>query len=656
MVDLSELYSAQVIAELPTLLSDKTTKGNIIWATDAYASLGEGYDAKHEMTPAHISIMGESRPRPRIQKEADEQQDRTRKHAEVFTPAWICNKMNNACDEIWLGGTDVFNAEDGKNWVVTGEAITFPQKKSWQQYVDLRVIEITCGEAPFLASRYDTATGDEIPIKHRIGILDRKLRIVRENANGDVEWLKWAIRAFQSVYGYEFQGDNLLIARVNLLLTFADAALEVLGRPAKPEELHCVANIISWNLWQMDGLKGTVPFGTLQESSIQLSLLDLLSEEHENSPERCPRCRIMDWRGMGSICYSDRMTRKGKEMKFDFVIGNPPYQITVEGTSDKPVYNEFMDAAYQIADRVELITPARFLFNAGKTPKIWNEKMLSDTHLRVLYYEQNSGKVFANTDIKGGIAITYRDSSMSFGAIGMFSQFSELNRIRDKVTHNPQFSTICSIIHQQSKFDLDVLYNDFPDYQSIVGSDGRERRLTTKIFEQLPVFTEDRISESQIGIIGLIKNKRFTRYIERKYNCESDDLFAYKVLVPASNGTGAIGEVLSTPLIGEPLIGEPLIGYTQSFIGFGNADNEGYAIALIKYIKCKFTRCLLGVLKITQHNHAETWRYVPLQDFAASSDIDWSRPIPAIDQQLYKKYGLSEEEIAFIETHVKEMS
>lgn len=397
MVDLSELYSAQVIAELPTLLSDKTTKGNIIWATDDYASLGEGYDAKHEIMPTQIGIMGESRPRPRIQKQIDEQQDRTRKHAEVFTPAWVCNRMNNAFDEMWFGGTGVFNVEEGKNWVATGAAITFPNKKNWQQYVDLRVIEITCGEAPFLVSRYDTSTGDEIAIKNRIGILDRKLRVVRENTYDDVEWLKWTIRAFQSVYGYEFQGDNLLIARINLFLAFADAALEELGRPAKPEELHCIANIISWNLWQMDGRKGTVPFGTIQESSIQLSLLDLFSEEYENSPEGCPRCRIMDWRGMGSVCYSDRMTRKGKEMKFDFVIGNPPYQEVTDSDSTRmpPVYDVFMDESYKIGDYVELITPARFLFNAGQTPKAWNQKMLEDPHLSVLYYEQDGTKMGA---------------------------------------------------------------------------------------------------------------------------------------------------------------------------------------------------------------------------------------------------------------------
>lgn len=338
-------------------------------------------------------------------------------------------------------------------------------------------------------------------------------------------------------------------------------------------------------------------------------------------------------------------------MKFDFVIGNPPYQEETEGTSDKPIYNFFMDGVFKIADKVELITPARFLFNAGKTPKAWNEKMLADRHFQVLYYEQNSGKIFSNTDIKGGVAITYRDATTDFGSIGAFSAYIELNSILKKVISQPNFETIDDLIVQQNKWNLEVLYRRHPEYRQKIGSGGTEKRLTTPIFSSLEVFRAEE-QTGDIKILGLIDNKRYYRFIEPEYLDQNHaSLFKYKVIVPASNGSGAIGEVLSTPLIGEPLI-----GYTQSFIGFGAFDTEYEAVAMCKYIKTKFARTLLGTLKVTQHNHKGTWRYVPLQDFTPASDIDWTKSISEIDRQLYKKYGLDETEIQFIETHVKEMT
>lgn len=337
-------------------------------------------------------------------------------------------------------------------------------------------------------------------------------------------------------------------------------------------------------------------------------------------------------------------------MKFDYCLGNPPYQEKTADTSDKPIYNSFMDGAYMISDKVELITPARFLFEAGKTPKEWNKKMLADPHLKVLHYEQNSEKVFPNTDIKGGVAITYHDTTQVFGSIGAFSAFQELNNILNKVKPNLNGQSLDDIIVQQNKWNLTALYSDYPEYKSRIGSNGTEKRLTTPIFSSLEVFKEN-VQEGDITVLGLIKNKRYYRYVARKYIEEKhENLDLYKVIIPASNGSGAIGEVLSTPLVGEPLV-----GYTQSFIGVGAFSTESEAEAALKYVKTKFARTMLGILKITQHNHKGTWRYVPLQDFTPASDIDWSQSVSEIDQQLYKKYSLSQGEIDFIETHVKEM-
>lgn len=242
---------------------------------------------------------------PRISKDVEQQIQRTRKSAEVFTLAWIFNKMNNFCDEEWFGYKDVFNCQAEHEWIPIKEKVKFPEGKNWKEYVDSRRLEITCGEAPYLVSRYDTSTGEFIKINKRIGILDRKLRIVNENATDEIEWMKWTIRAFQSVYGYEYQGDNLLIARINLLMTFADYLDNKLHRQPKKTELRKIANIISWNIWQIDGLKGTVPMGVLKEEFHQMSLFESVQdvEEIENEPE--VQCKIYDWRRQMSVLYCD---------------------------------------------------------------------------------------------------------------------------------------------------------------------------------------------------------------------------------------------------------------------------------------------------------------------------------------------------------------
>lgn len=205
-------------------------------------------------------------------------------------------------------------------------------------------------------------------------------------------------------------------------------------------------------------------------------------------------------------------------------------------------------------------------------------------------------------------------------------------------------------MYLQNRFDLNALYEDYPEAKGIISSDGKERRIVTSSFNKLPVFKEQG-DEDSVRILGLAGvNKRTYKWIKRKYIEDNGNLGQYKVVLPKSNGSGAIGEVLSTPLIGEPLI-----GYTQSFIGIGSFDCRETAEAVLKYVKSKFARALLGVLKITQDNPPEKWKYVPLQDFTSASDIDWSKPIPDIDRQLYAKYGLDEDEIEFVESHVKEM-
>lgn len=300
LISLGE-YPVQPVLRL--LLQDKTTKQNIIWATNTYASLGYGYTDHDQMQPSLFSGFRAGIIQPRTQRSREHQAARTRQKAEVFTPIWICNQMNNTCDEEWFGRKNVFNIQNGAERTMVDKMVVFPEKKKWMDYVDSRRLEITCGEAPFLVSRYNASTGEAIPIKDRIGILDRKLRIVNENTHTEEEWLKWVTRAFQSVYGYEYQGDSLLIARANLVNTFTEYLDDRWHREATKQELQKIANIIIWNLWQMDGLTDTVPGGAPAGESYQMTLFDIM--EPEEPLKLSLRCKIFDWRAEQSLFYSD---------------------------------------------------------------------------------------------------------------------------------------------------------------------------------------------------------------------------------------------------------------------------------------------------------------------------------------------------------------
>ena len=648
-----ELLRLRSLKLLKKLLVDKTTKKNIMWATDAYRALGAGYERNREMDEDLITGMHADVIKTRARKAMEQQSERTKQHAEVFTPLWVVKKMVDHADEVWFGVPDMF-FKDGERT----EKVKFPADgEGWQAYVDSRRMEITCGEAPYLATRYDVETGEAIPVERRIGILDRKLRVVTENAEGESEWLKWAYRALEATYGYEFQGDNLLIARVNVLMTFAEHLQAHFERKPTERELSHAANIIVWNVWQMDGLSGTIPYCKAEEG-VQISLFELLDPE-ENAraaAETQPHCMIYNWRSKQPVEYLSLKKGRNESMKFDYIIGNPPYQDEAIGenvTYAPPIYHLFMEEAYKISDKVELIHPARFLFNAGSTPKDWNRKMLSDPHFKVLHYEQKSAKIFADTDIKGGVAISYRDAGKKFGAIETFTAFDELNGIMRKVYLSTEFESFSKIVVTRTAYRMtDKMHEDHPEAISQL-SKGHPYDMSTNIFERLPqIFYDDKPEDGKeyIQMIGRENNKRAYKYVRREYVNQVDNLEKFKVFVPKSNGSGALGEILTTPLIGQPLI-----GHTESFISIGSFDTEEEVNACYKYVCGKFARCLLGVLKVTQDNPPEKWKYVPMQDFTVDSDIDWSQSVSGIDRQLYRKYGLDQREIEFIESHVKEM-
>lgn len=261
-IDIKENDLLKIDPELLSiLLKDKTTGNNIIWATDNYVKYGFSYAAEKEIKIELITSRHGGIIKPRIEKLKTEQQQRVRQKAEVFTPSWICNMQNNKVDEEWFGRKDVFNLEKENCWEVTKEKIIFSdsEKKSWKDYVLSKRLEMSCGEAPYITSRYDAVTGDYIEVSNRIGILDRKLRIVSENTETREDWVKWAYSAVQNVYGFDWQGDNVLIARENLLFTIAEHYEAKFNEKLETQDLIGFAKVIAWNIWQMDGIKYVIP-------------------------------------------------------------------------------------------------------------------------------------------------------------------------------------------------------------------------------------------------------------------------------------------------------------------------------------------------------------------------------------------------------------
>ncbi|HFU4559774.1 TPA: Eco57I restriction-modification methylase domain-containing protein [Streptococcus suis] len=626
-IDISEESLARESSGLlRTLLKDRTTNKSIVWATRSYELLGKGFGLYDRITPSKVTGPYANLIQPRSEKSKYEQKDRTKVRAEVFTPTWLVKKQIEAVDQDF-------------------------QDLDLEAYLNLKWLEITCGEAPYMVSRYDTVIGQALDLEERVGFLDRKLHRLSQQVHEEEAWFQGAVTAYQNAYGYEYQGDSLLLARENLLASFIDYYQAKFDKEPSSSQKQTIAQIISYNVLQMDGLTYTSPYSEQAKEAVQLSLFEEIAEQ-TSQPQKA---QIKDWKTNELIDF-ERLSQGESPMKFDVVIGNPPYQEEAQGTStkDMPIYHKFLEESYKIASKSLLITPARFLSNAGGTPKAWNIKMLNDPHVTVSFFEQKSGNVFPGTDIKGGVAITYRDDNKYFGPIEVFTPFLELQNILKKVTKY-QISPLSDIISNRGAYRFsDLVYSEHPELMKRVS----DRRISTNAFDNVPELffdNEPNDGNEYAKIFGRSKNERIYKWFRKDYMNEPENFNKYKVIIPNANGSGAIGEVLSTPLIGEPLIGEPLIGFTETFISIGMFETLTEVENCLKYIKSKFARALLGILKITQHNTAEKWAKVPLQDFTSSSDIDWSQSVAEIDTQLYKKYGLSQEEIDFIESKVKAM-
>ena len=469
------------------------------------------------------------------------------------------------------------------------------------QNIHTKILEPTFGEGVFI-----------------IEILKRRLQLCHNDSD--------ILTALSNIYGIELQTDNVDNTKKNIHALIDD----------KVSDKNLAARIIDANFLQGDFLKRKNSDG----NTIFFRDWDIPSGNFT------------------TFTVNDVEFRNSFNHVSDFIIvGNPPYQQDTKGdnkTYAAPIYHNFLLASYGISREVLMIHPARFLFNAGGTPKDFNKKMLNDEHLKVVKYYPDASEVFANVDIKGGVVITYRNADKNFGAIGTFTAFPELNSILHKVINRADFQPLSKITFGRTNYRLSKKFiEENPDAPFL---DRKNDFFKSNVFvyaENYFFYTKPDDDNEYFQVLGLFNGDRFLKWIRRDYielSPENKNFYKYKVFVPEANGSGALGEKVSTMLVGSPLVGS-----TQTFISVGAFDIRAEAEACIQYIRGKFCRAMLGILKVTQHNPPETWSKVPLQNFHADSDIDWTVSVAEIDLQLYEKYGLTAEEINFIEDNVRAM-
>ena len=676
-VDIKENYIHELNDKLlEILLKDHSSNKNILWATDNYKHKGTGYYAHDNITLKAITGRNGLVIKPRVEKSKKEQDLRIKQKAEVFTPSWICNDMANNLDETWFEKQGVFNVKNDKTWTVNTNKTPFTNK-TWQDYVKLKVLEISCGEAPFLVSRYDTVTGKWLDVNERIGMLDRKLRVVNENTDNADDWLYWATEAFKATFGYEWQGDSLLIARENLLFTFIDYYSDRFNSKPTDDQLIEIAKILSWNIWQMDGLKYVIPNSCKPVPKMQLSIFE------DEEPEECPSCKkgnnhshtgiyskIMNWDTKRSI----KFYKGEKKMKFDFVIGNPPYQETINKTETQTqanstwIYQHFQVAADKIGRCSCLIYPFGGWFDSPTRLGGLGNTILKDGHTISVYaFEGTSDKrawyrtdkkpepLFGeNANLSAGVSIVLRDE-------GQHNTFKYANRMytdavvnvdtkdTDDITPNPLFININSKLGKNKLIE-----------QTKKGVFGIE----SNFVELNPEKVSQNENDWKNPILLLTNDKsgstgRAKLFYTDKTNIPKGNTYfdCYKVIINSAYPKKSLTSGNPTITNVQRRINElvevlsPNSAFGSSRMSLFMTESKEECDNFIKYTKTKF----FAGLTLQEPNRRATFGdIIPCQNYSKTSDIDWSKSIEEIDRQLYDKYKLTEEEINFIETHVRE--
>jgi hypothetical protein len=324
-----DIFENEILKSYPEvlgiLLCDRTTNKNIIWATNNYQKLGSQYQFSSPIEIELITGQNGNVIMPRVAKKQMLKTLRVKDMAEVFTSAWICNVQNNLIDNLWFEKENVFNTEiklsnNDYRWKTNNKKIIFPKNKTWKDYIESKRLEVACGEAPYITSRYDAVTGKFIPVKKRIGLLDRKLRIINENTDTPKKWLDATRTAYKSTYAYEWLGDSLLLAREAMLYTFIENYTLKFDKNPSLKSIKYIANILSWNVWQMDGLKGVIPnsckdkkietFNLFNEQKVvNAACVGCVNKTIKN--HNGVYCIIKDW------SIKDKKTgKKGQKLKF----------------------------------------------------------------------------------------------------------------------------------------------------------------------------------------------------------------------------------------------------------------------------------------------------------------------------------------------------
>lgn len=656
---------------LNILLLDQSSKENIKWCTDNYKEHGSGY-LSDDQIKVDVFLQKKNILKPRILKSKAEQRKRSRDMGEVFTPSWICNEMLNRMDEEYFHKSNVFNIQSKTNWKSKKKKINFlSMNLKWEDYVKRKVLEITCGEAPFLASRYDAVTGNLIEINKRIGALDRKLRVINENVDDEKEWLNWTYEAYKSIFGYEMQGDNVLIARENLLFTFVDYYIDKFKKEPIKDYLLEIAYILSWNIWQMDGLKYVIPNSCKMVPKAQASLFD--EEELEpcqgcvNGNNNCHTgvyCQIMDWNNLSP----KRFYKGDQNMKFDFIIGNPPYQETINQTKTQTqgnsvwIYPYFQFEADKICKCSCLIYPFGGWFDAPSRLGGLGDKILKDGHtISIQAYEGTSDRrawyrndklpnpIFGeNANLSAGVSIVIRSDQKheSFKYSNrMYSDVAvEINiNETEKLTPNP----LCIDINKKlgkSKIDQIIKKGIFGIESNFVELNPEKVSFDKDDWKTpIQLLTNDKSGSSgrarlyYTDVDNIPKGREYIKY----YKVIMTSAYPKQKLTSGcptiENVKKRISEIVE--------VLQPNSAFGRSRLSLFMSLDKSECDNFMKYIKTNFFASLV----LQEPNRRSSFgEIIPNQDFSSSSDIDWNQSIEDIDKQLFKKYNLSEEEISFL--------
>lgn len=667
---------------LKILLKDRSSGRNIIWATDDYAELGAGYAVSDEIALESITGVHGDVIRPRALKSKEEQGQRTRNMAEVFTPLWICNKMNNLADKAWFERENVFNTENGNEWHVSEGKVAFEGEKGakgWITYLASKCLEITCGEAPYLVSRYDTLTGELVPLGKRMGILDRKLRVINERTRNlkdkqraKKRWVALAKLALQSTYGYEWAGDNVLLARENLLFTVNDYYAAKFGELLPNEVMEQFAKIISWNIWQMDGLKTVVPHSChdykKERKAVSPNLFSAkdfgvrtlkrsmsFCEVNENELQKCQGClkdnvdlhngvycKIKNWSTGKVLFFKDMLGGEGsesvmsKDFKFDVVIGNPPYQVSDGGqaASAKPVYNYFVDSVKKIRPNfISMIMPARW-YAGGKGLNDFRESMLKDKHIKLLHDYADSNDCFPSVNIAGGVCyflwdLNYQSNCQVYnhkkGAV-VSSLARPLNEYSVFIRDNTAILIIRKILAWSNSMLSNVVKS-----RNAFSISSFERGLDEKVND---------------NDVILLSSKGKGYYPLDKVIDRDNILDKYKVVITyAMSGGNKPSSSGDYQVISSLQILEPQEVCTETYLVLDVFDDRKSADSMMSYVSTKFFRFLLLQSLSSIHITKDSFAFIPTQNFSH----------PWTDEMLYKKYNLTNDEVAFIESMIKPM-